>query len=106
MTPVHQFCKVGDHSFIGGGRVILQDVPPFILANGEPLKYSGINSVGLRRRNYDSNTRKLIKKAYKIIYLSKLNTSQAIYEIKNNLERTTEIDLILNFIENSDRGLI
>ena len=106
MTPVHQFCKVGDHSFIGGGRVILQDVPPFILANGEPLKYSGINSVGLRRRNYDSNTRKLIKKAYKIIYLSKLNTSQAIYEIKSNLERTVEIDLILNFIENSDRGLI
>ena len=106
MTPVHQFCKVGDHAFIGGGRVILQDVPPYVLANGEPLKYSGINSVGLRRRNFNTKTRKLIKKAYRLIYLSKLNRTQAIKEIKNNFELTPEIQLILKFIENSDRGLI
>jgi len=106
MTPVHQFCKVGDHSFIGGGRVILQDVPPYILANGEPLKYSGINSVGLRRRNFDSGTRNLIKKAYKLIYLSNLNRTQAIKEINSTLKLTSEIQLILQFIETSDRGLI
>ena len=106
MTPVHQFCKVGEHAFIGGGRVILQDVPPYILANGEPLKYSGINSVGLRRRNFDSETRKVIKDAYKLIYLSKLNRTQAIKEIENNFELTNEIQLILKFIKNSDRGLI
>ena len=106
MTPVHQFCKVGEHSFIGGGRVILQDVPPFVLANGEPLKYSGINSVGLRRRNFSTKTRKLIKDAYKLIYLSDLNRSQALSKIKNDLELIPEIELILKFIKNSDRGLI
>ena len=106
MSPVHQFCKVGQHSFIGGGRVALQDVPPFILANGEPLKYSGINSVGLRRRNFDIEKRNLIKRAYKLIYLSKYNRSQAIEEIKNSLKMIDEIKIIINFVENSDRGLI
>ena len=106
MSPVHQFWKVGQHAFIGGGRLALQDVPPFILANGEPLKYSGINSIGLRRRNFDLETRNLIKKAYKILYLSHFNRSQAIDEIKNRLELTDEIKLIIEFIENSDRGLI
>ena len=67
VTPVHQFCKVGMHSFIGGGRVVLQDVPPYILATGEPLQYSGINSVGLRRRNFDQKTRTSIKKVYSFI---------------------------------------
>jgi len=106
MSPVHQFCKVGQHAFIGGGRVALQDVPPFILANGEPLKYAGINSIGLRRRDFDSDTRSLIKKAYKLLYLSHLNRSQAIDEIKNTLELTKEIKIIIEFIQNSDRGLI
>tara|TARA_B100000579_G_scaffold437902_1_gene469791 strand:- start:1422 stop:2189 length:768 start_codon:yes stop_codon:yes gene_type:complete len=106
MSPVHQFCKVGQHAFIGGGRVALQDVPPFILANGEPLKYAGINSIGLRRRNFDLETRNLIKRAYKIIYFSKFNRSQAIEEIKNSLKMTDEVKLIIKFIESSDRGLI
>ena len=106
MSPVHQFCKVGQHAFIGGGRVALQDVPPFILANGEPLKYAGINSIGLRRRNFDVETRNLIKKTYKIIYFSKFNRSQAIEEIKNSLKMTDEVKLIIKFIESSDRGLI
>tara|TARA_Y100000996_G_scaffold222655_1_gene175234 strand:+ start:8618 stop:9385 length:768 start_codon:yes stop_codon:yes gene_type:complete len=106
MSPVHQFCKVGQHAFIGGGRVALQDVPPYILANGEPLKYAGINSIGLRRRDFDSDTRALIKRAYKILYLSQFNRSQAISEIKNKLELTEEIKTIINFVENSDRGLI
>ena len=106
MSPVHQFCKVGQHAFIGGGRVALQDVPPFILANGEPLKYAGINSIGLRRRNFNLETRNLIKKTYKIIYFSKFNRSQAIEEIKNSLKMTDEVKLIIKFIESSDRGLI
>ena len=106
VTPVHQFCKVGKHAFIGGGRVVLQDVPPYILANGEPLQYSGLNSIGLRRRNFDLDTRNLIKKAYKILYLSNFNTSQAITKIKSELQKTNEIQSIINFIKKSDRGLI
>ena len=106
MTPVHQFCKVGEHSFIGGGRVVLQDVPPFILATGEPLQYSGINSIGLRRRNFKDNVRASIKKAYNYIYRSKMNTKQAIKYINNNLDQTTEMKTIIKFINNSDRGII
>mgnify|MGYP001462859003 CR=1 FL=1 len=106
MTPVHQFCKVGEHSFIGGGRVVLQDVPPYILATGEPLQYSGINSVGLRRRNFSSEVRSSIKKAYNYIYRSKMNTKQAIEYINNKLNQTAEMKTITKFINNSDRGII
>ena len=106
ITPVHQFCKVGQHAFVGGGRLVLQDVPPFILANGEPLKYSGINSIGLIRRDFDFKTRNLIKKTYKLLYRSNSNISQALVKIKDEIEITDEIKLIINFIENSERGLI
>ena len=106
ITPVHQFCKVGKHAFIGGGRLVLQDVPPYILANSEPVKYAGINSVGLRRRGFDLKTRNLIKKAYKVLYMSKFNVSQGIKEIETNFELTDEIKEIINFVKNSDRGLI
>ena len=108
VTPVHQFCKVGMHAFIGGGRVVLQDVPPYILATGEPVQYSGINSVGLRRRNFDQETRSLIKKVYSLIYRSKLNTKQAIDKIKENFsdKNSDEINNIIQFIENSERGII
>ena len=105
-TPVHQFCKIGKHAFIGGGRLILQDVPPYILATGEPLKYSGINSVGLRRRKFALESRTLIKKAYHLIYQSDLNISQAADRIKLDFEQTDEIKTILNFIDKSGRGLI
>jgi len=106
MSPVHQFCKVGKHSFIGGGRVALQDVPPYILATGEPLKYAGINSVGLRRRNFDQISRRNIKNAYKLIYKSNLNIKQAIESIEDSMDISTEIKTIIQFIKDSDRGLI
>ncbi len=106
MTPVHQFCKIGDYAFIGGGLRIVQDVPPYILAMGEPLKFSGLNSVGLRRSNFPPETRKKIKKAYHHIYLSDLNRSQAVSQIQIEFKSIAEIDNIIDFIEKSDRGLI
>ena len=106
MTPVHQFCKVGEHAFIGGGRVVLQDVPPYILATGEPLKYSGINSIGLRRRKFSSDVRNQIKLTYKYIYRSKLNTRDAIEKIKSKNNNTQEVEKIISFVENSERGII
>jgi len=106
MTPVHQFCKVGQHAFVGGGRVVLQDVPPYILATGEPLQYAGINSVGLRRRDFSQNTRNNIKLAYKLIFKSNLNTKNALEAIKDKMEMTDEINNIIQFVKDSDRGLI
>ena len=105
-TPVHQFCKIGKHAFIGGGRLILQDIPPYILATGEPLKYSGINSVGLRRRKFNLESRKTIKRVYSLIYQSELNLSQAVKKINSDFELTDEVKTILDFINRSDRGLI
>ena len=106
VTPVHQFCKIGMHAFVGGGRVVLQDVPPYILATGEPVQYSGINSVGLRRRNFNQEVRSIIKKVYSIIYRSKYNTMQAIKNIEEKIEPSEEVNNILNFIKNSERGII
>ena len=106
LTPVHQFCKIGDYSFIGGGLRIVQDIPPYILAMGEPLKFSGLNTVGLRRKNFSQETRKQIKEAYRYIYQSDLNRSQAISQIQKDLNNVDEIDCIVDFIGKSDRGLI
>ena len=106
VTPVHQFCKIGMHAFVGGGRVVLQDVPPYILATGEPVQYSGINSVGLRRRNFNQEVRSIIKKVYSIIYRSKYNTMQAIENIEEKIKPSEEVNNILNFIKNSERGII
>ena len=106
MTPVHQFCKIGKHAFVGGGLRVVQDVPPYIIANGEPLKFSGINILGLRRRKFTSEQRNNIKKIYKLIYNSDHNISQAIKYIKNNF-KADEISVdIIKFIESSSRGLI
>ena len=105
ITGIHQFCKVGDHSFVGACRVILRDIPPYILATGDPLKYSGINTVGLRRRGFDSELRHSIKEAYKTLYLSNYNISQAVKVIKGK-NPSDEIKSILKFIEHSERGII
>jgi len=104
-TPVHQFCKIGQHSFIGGGYRIVQDVPPFIKAMGEPLRYSGINSVGLSRNNFSDEIITTIKKIYKYIYRSDLNVSQALDSVANSFD-TDESLAIVEFINNSSRGII
>ena len=105
-TPIHQFCKIGDYAFIGGGFRIVQDVPPYILAAGEPLKFNGINSIGLRRKKFTLESRKNIKKTYKYIYKSNLNITNAIEKINDELSNTTEVKKIINFISDSDRGII
>ena len=105
-TPVHQFCRVGAHAFVGGGYRVVQDVPPYIMASGEPLRFGGLNVVGLRRRGCPAEVRDRIKKAYKLIYRSGHNLSQAAAIIREELEPTPEIRVILEFIEQGSRGII
>ena len=105
-TPIHQFCRLGQYSFIGGGYRIVQDIPPYIRAMGEPLKYAGVNSVGLSRNSFDDDIITCIKKAYRIIYRSEYNFSQALEKIKETFTLDEEIKKIINFIENSSRGII
>ena len=106
MTPVHQFSRIGCYSFIGGGLRVVQDIPPYILANGEPIKYSGINVIGLRRHNFHQNIKSGIKEVYNIIYHSNLNVSQALEKIRKTAILTKEIKNIVDFIKNSKRGII
>ena len=106
MTPVHQFSHIGCYSFIGGGLRVVQDIPPYILANGEPIRYSGINIVGLRRNNFKKEIKQTIKDVYSIIYKSNQNVSQSLKIIKNKIPLTNEVQIIIDFIKNSKRGII
>jgi len=106
LTPIHQFCRVGAHAFIGGGFRVVQDVPPYIIASGEPLQFSGLNQVGLRRRKFPAEVRDQLKQAYKLIYRSEYNIQQALEQIRRQLDSSVEIETILAFIEQSDRGII
>ncbi|MFH1851004.1 MAG: acyl-ACP--UDP-N-acetylglucosamine O-acyltransferase [Candidatus Neomarinimicrobiota bacterium] len=103
---VHQFSRIGAHSFIGGGFRVVQDVPPFILAAGEPLRYAGINKVGLQRRGFSDETRNLIKHAYRIYFRSHGTRTEALQTLKAELPATPEIDQIISFIEAAGRGII
>jgi len=106
IVPIHQFVRIGKHSFIGGGFRVDKDVPPYILAAGQPLKYMNLNIVGLRRRNFSRELINKIKSVYKLIYQSNMNTSQALELLKNDQEQTPELKEIYQFIEKSNRGII
>ena len=106
ITGIHQFCKIGSHVFIGGGFRAVQDVPPYILAVGEPLRFGGINSIGLKRRGFSIDTLSKIKKAYKIYFRSDLTRSKALDKIKNSISDNVEVNNIFNFIDTSERGII
>lgn len=106
LTPVHQFCKVGQHSMTGGGFRIVQDVPPFILAGNEPLRYSGLNSIGLRRRGFKSEDIDALKKAYSILYNKAYNVSQAREKIEATLGENEYVKKTLEFLKDSKRGII
>ncbi len=103
---VHQFCRVGEHAFIGGGFRVTQDVPPYVLAAGVPLRYAGINKVGLQRRGFSPEAREMIKRAYRIFFRSKLPRREAVEEMKKITPRSDELDRIITFIESSDRSII
>ena len=106
VVPVHQFVRIGCHSMIGGGYRIAKDVPPYILAAGEPLEYGGLNSIGLRRRGFSASILRELKEAYRLIYKSNLNVSQALEKIKGNGNIISEVANVVDFIENSERGII
>ncbi len=106
LTPVHQFVKIGDHSFIGGGYRVNKDVPPFIKAQGEPLRFVGLNSIGLQRRGFSKDEIETLNKAYKVLYRSGLNISQAVTRLKEEFGNNPFVINITNFVENSDRGII
>jgi UDP-N-acetylglucosamine acyltransferase len=106
LTAVHQFCRLGRFAITGGCSKIVQDVPPFMIADGNPAKVRGINVVGLERAGFSAETIKAIKEAFRLIYRSKFNTRQAIEAIQQELPASAEITQIIEFIRTSERGII
>jgi UDP-N-acetylglucosamine acyltransferase len=108
VTPVHQFVHIGQHSMIGGGLRVPKDVPPYVLAGQEPLVFSGLNSVGLRRRGFPPNVLDALDRAYTLIYNSHLNVSQALARIQDDpsLIAIPEVQNVVTFIRDSKRGII
>jgi len=103
---VHQFSHIGSHVMIQGGSRINKDVPPYILAAREPIAYCGINSVGLRRRNFTREQIDAIQDVYRLIFSPMYNISQAVEHVISELPAGPERDEIVNFIKSSPRGIL
>ena len=101
----HQFCRIAGYVMIQGGCRFSQDIPPYIIAGKDPIRFAGINLVGLRRRGFDNELIDLIHNAYRLLY-SKGIMAEGIEEIKRNLRITKEIQYIIDFVESSQRGII
>ncbi len=106
LTAVHQFCRIGRFAITGGCSKIVQDVPPFMIADGNPAEIRGVNLVGLERKGFPPESVKLIKEAFRLIYRSKYNTRQALEAIRKELPPSEEITQIVEFIDQTERGII
>ena len=106
LTAVHQFCRIGRFAITGGCSKIVQDVPPFLIADGNPAEIRGINQIGMERAGFSQEAVKAIKEAFRLLYRSKLNTGQAINAVREQIEAREEIDQLIGFIEKSERGII
>lgn len=106
ISGVHQFSKIGSHAMISALTYVNKDVPPFVLAGKKPIQYEGLNVIGLKRRGFTSERIEKIKSVYDVIYRSKYNVSDALKKIKDNFDIDEDVNLIISFIETSNRGII
>ena len=103
---IHQFCRIGGYVMIQGGSRTSQDIPPYIIAGKEPIRYAGVNLIGLRRRGFSNELIQNIHEAYRIIYQSNNTRADAIQQIKEEIPMSPEIQYIIDFVEASQRGII
>jgi UDP-N-acetylglucosamine acyltransferase len=106
LCAIHQFINIGQHAMIGGGSLVRKDVPPYVKAAKEPLSYVGINSIGLRRRGFSTEKINEIQNIYRILYQKNFNNTQAADFIEAEMAATSERDEIIQFVRNSQRGIM
>ncbi len=106
LTAIHQFCRIGRHAITGGCSKIVQDVPPFFIADGNPAMIRGVNLVGLERAGFTSDAVRALKEAYRILYRGKLNVKQSVEVMLQELPGIPEVAELCAFIEASQRGII
>ena len=105
ITPIHQYVRIGAHAFVGGASRVSQDVPPYCRVSGNPTQLYGLNSVGLERRGFSPEVRQALKQAYRILFQSKLNVSQAVQKAEAEAPAIPEVRQLLEFIKSSERGI-
>jgi UDP-N-acetylglucosamine acyltransferase len=106
LSGVHQFCRLGLHSIVGGCTKIVQDVPPYMIADGNPAEVRGINQVGLERRGFVAEDTRTLREAYRLLYRSNLNVKQACEKIAADFSGPDVIARLLAFVASSQRGII
>ena len=106
LSGIHQFCRIGDHAIIGGCTKIVQDVPPFMIADGNPAEVRGVNMVGLERRGFSGEAVRDLREAYKILYRSNKNTAQAIDQLRQQFVTSAAVSSLITFIAASERGIV
>lgn len=105
-AAIHQFCCIGAHSFVGAYAGIMQDIPPYVLVFGQPPAPRGINSEGLRRRDFSADQIRNLKAAYKVLYRSGLKLAEAREQLASDAEQQPELKIFVDFIDRSERGII
>jgi UDP-N-acetylglucosamine acyltransferase len=105
-TAVHQFCKVGQHAMVGACFKVTTDIPPYVLAGREPLRYEGLNIVGLRRRGFTTEDINSLKEAYNILYNSGMSFADVKEKLRNEYLEHPLVKNIITFLENSKRGIL
>ena len=106
MAGVHQFVKIGEHSFVAGASLILQDVPPYVLASGQPAVPRGLNREGLKRRGFSKEAQQAVMRAYKAFYRKNLTVDEAAESLREEANELPEVSKMIDFITHSSRGII
>ncbi|HHS83889.1 MAG TPA: acyl-ACP--UDP-N-acetylglucosamine O-acyltransferase [Gammaproteobacteria bacterium] len=105
-TLVHQFCSIGAHSFSGMGSTLSKDLPPYVMASGNPATPRGLNSEGLKRRGFSAEAIRVLRRAYKILFRSGLTLEEAIKKLKILQQDHKEVGVLVSFLENSQRSIL
>jgi UDP-N-acetylglucosamine acyltransferase len=106
LSAAHQFVRIGRQSFIGGMSRVSKDIPPFLKAVGNPVKLYGLNTVGLQRGGMEEDTIRELKRAYRLLFRSEMNVTQAIEHARTELEPLPEVKELIQFVEASERGVV
>lgn len=106
MTGVHQFVHIGAHAFTAGASLILQDVPPFVMASGQPAIPRGLNSEGMKRRGFSKESQLAVRRAYKTLYRSSLTIEEAVAALDDDATNDEQVKLLVDFVKTSSRGII